>query len=56
MHISINELNEFNMGSLLLFFQSLTVLMGSFLNINPFDQPGVELAKKYSFDYLEQKD
>ena len=52
--ITIDELNEENMGSLLIFFQSLTVLMGSFLNINPFDQPGVELAKKYSIDFLEK--
>tara|TARA_Y100001970_G_scaffold279953_1_gene388132 strand:- start:60 stop:1343 length:1284 start_codon:yes stop_codon:yes gene_type:complete len=54
--ITIDELNEENMGALLIFFQSLTVLMGSFLHINPFDQPGVELAKKYSIDFLKGND
>ena len=52
-HLSIKEVNEESIGALLIYFQSLTVLMGSFLNIDPFNQPGVELGKKYSFEYLK---
>ena len=52
-HLSIKEVNEESMGALLMYFQSLTVLMGSFLNIDPFNQPGVELGKKYSFEFLK---
>ncbi|MEE2742895.1 MAG: glucose-6-phosphate isomerase, partial [Bdellovibrionota bacterium] len=52
-HLSIKEVNEESIGALLMYFQSLTVLMGSFLNIDPFNQPGVELGKKYSFEFLK---
>ena len=54
-HLKIKELNEESMGALLVYFQSLTVLMGNFLNINPFNQPGVELGKKYSFEFLSKE-
>ena len=43
--LSIDEINEKNLGGLILFFESLTVLMGIALNVNPFDQPGVEAGK-----------
>jgi glucose-6-phosphate isomerase len=32
-----------------------TALAGEMLNINPFDQPGVELGKKYTFSLLNRK-
>ena len=54
-HIQISENNEVNMGSLILFFQSLTAIMGYALNINPFDQPGVEAGKAYALKGLEQQ-
>ncbi len=53
-NISINNKNEQNLGALILFFESLTVIMGEFLSINPFDQPGVELGKKYAYEVLSQ--
>ncbi|MBT6325685.1 MAG: glucose-6-phosphate isomerase, partial [Bdellovibrionales bacterium] len=53
-NISIDNNNEQNLGALILFFESLTVLMGEFLSINPFDQPGVELGKKYAYEVLGQ--
>lgn len=52
LHIQIDKNNEFSMGSLVMFFECLTVLMGHYLNIDPFNQPGVELGKKYAFEYL----
>ncbi|MEC7183217.1 MAG: glucose-6-phosphate isomerase [Bdellovibrionota bacterium] len=53
--ITIPSLNEETLGAMILFFQSLTVFMGLLLEVNPFDQPGVELGKKFSFDFLETK-
>ena len=51
-HIQIKENNEFAMGQMIIFFESLTALMGSYLEVDPFNQPGVELGKKYAFEYL----
>ncbi len=50
--MEIDHLNATNMGKLILFFESLTALMGEYLKVDPFDQPGVELGKKYAFEYL----
>ncbi|MBT4791011.1 MAG: hypothetical protein HON90_05530 [Halobacteriovoraceae bacterium] len=50
--IDISELNAQTVGSLVLFFESLTAMMGQYLKINPFNQPGVEKGKKYAFEYL----
>ena len=54
-HLSFSEINEKEIGALILFFESLTVAMGDCLGVNPFNQPGVEAAKQYSFDFLEKK-
>ena len=54
-HFKINKNNEHNLGALILFFESLTAMMGHYLNINPFDQPGVEAGKKYAFEWLARK-
>lgn len=51
-HICIDANDELAMGEMILFFESLTVLMGHYLEVDPFDQPGVELGKKYAFEYL----
>lgn len=50
MVISYND--EFHMGQLVLFFESLTALMGYYLAIDPFNQPGVEKGKIYAYEYL----
>ncbi len=44
--------DEKNLGQLILFFETLTALMGEFLEINAFNQPGVESSKKFAFEYL----
>lgn len=49
----ISENNEENLGALILFFESLTALMGHYLNVDPFDQPGVELGKIFAYEYLD---
>ena len=52
-HYKIEQNSEESLGALIIFWESLTALMGIYLEINPFDQPGVELGKKYAFEWLE---
>lgn len=52
-HITIEQNCAKSMGEMVLFFESLTVLVGHYLFVDPFNQPGVELGKKYAFDYLK---
>ena len=42
----INNRNEKILGELFSFFILETILIGQSLNINPYDQPSVELIKK----------
>ena len=53
-HIKINKNDEYHLAQLILFFESLTALMGDYLMIDPFDQPGVEAGKIYAFEFLNQ--
>jgi glucose-6-phosphate isomerase len=54
-HIKIDKNNEYNLGALIVFFESLTALMGHYLFVDPFNQPGVELGKKYAYEFLSKK-
>lgn len=51
-HMSVRQLNAKSLGALILYFESLTVLVGQLLDVDPFDQPGVEAGKKYAFEWL----
>ena len=42
----INKRDEKTLGELFTFFILETILLGNFLNVNPYDQPSVELIKK----------
>lgn len=53
-HIKIARNDEYNLAQLILYFESLTALMGDYLMIDPFDQPGVEAGKIYAFEFLSQ--
>ena len=53
-HFTLSHLNESSLGALIFFLESLTVLMGHHLEINPFNQPGVERAKEYALQSLSQ--
>lgn len=54
LHFSIEKLNEESLGSLILFLESLTALVGHMLEIDPFDQPGVEAGKKFAWEWLDK--
>src|SRR5204862_2195353 len=47
--ISVPELSAFTLGEIFYFFEMAVAYMGELMNINAFDQPGVELAKVYTY-------
>ncbi|MCO4792147.1 MAG: hypothetical protein KC493_00440 [Bacteriovoracaceae bacterium] len=53
LNIKISKCNEINIGGLIMYFESLTALMGHYFNINPFDQPGVEAGKQFAYEWLD---
>lgn len=50
--ISIKKIDEINIGKLIMFFEISTAMNGLIMNINPFDQPGVEDSKTRVKDIL----
>lgn len=50
--ITLPQVNEFTMGQLLFFFELETAYAGAMLNINTFDQPGVEEGKNATYALL----
>jgi glucose-6-phosphate isomerase len=51
---SLPELNAESLGELIMTLECLTVLIGQKLEINPFNQPGVEAGKLYAFEWLDK--
>ena len=52
--IELPELNEYYLGQLLYFFERACGISGYLLEVNPFDQPGVEAYKKNMFALLKK--
>ena len=52
MRISIPRLNEYYLGQLIYFFEKACGISGLLLQVNPFNQPGVEAYKKNMFALL----
>lgn len=52
--ILVPELNEFYLGELIYFFEKACGISGLLLDVNPFNQPGVEAYKKNMFALLEK--
>lgn len=50
--IELNELNEFEIGRAIYFFELSCAISGLLLGVNPFNQPGVEAYKKKMFALL----
>lgn len=55
MTINIPEVNEQTLGELFMLFEGATAFLGEFYGINAFDQPGVELSKQLTKEYLQRK-
>jgi glucose-6-phosphate isomerase len=43
--ITIEEINEENIGALIFYYELLTSLVGELIDVNTYDQPGVEAGK-----------
>lgn len=52
--INIKELNATSMGELIYFFEKACAMSAELLEVNPFNQPGVEKYKKNMFELLEK--
>lgn len=52
--ISIDKIDAFNLGQLVYFFEIACGISGYLLEVNPFNQPGVEAYKKNMFALLEK--
>jgi len=50
--VSIERIDEYNIGQLMYFFELACAISGYVLGVNPFDQPGVESYKKNMFALL----
>ncbi len=53
--LRIPKIDEENLGALFLLFEGSVAFLGEFFGINAFDQPGVELSKKLTKEYLSGK-
>ena len=53
--IEIEDISEFEIGKLLFYYMLLTSIVGKFLRINTYDQPGVEGGKVILKDLLKSK-
>jgi len=50
--LEVPELNEYEIGYMIYFFEKACAVSGYMLGVNPFDQPGVESYKKNMFALL----
>ena len=50
--LEVPELNEFELGYMIYFFEKACAISGYMLGVNPFNQPGVESYKKNMFALL----
>lgn len=55
MTITIPAIDAYNLGQLFMFFEIATAFTGLLLGINPFNQPGVEEGKNYTYGMMGKK-
>jgi len=53
--IKLPGINEYTLGQLLFLSEAMTAYAGYLYGVNPFDQPGVELGKKYAYGLMGRK-
>ena len=51
--ITLEDINEYNVGQLIFFFEKACAISAYMLDVNPFDQPGVEAYKKNMMELLK---
>ncbi|MGN1109832.1 MAG: glucose-6-phosphate isomerase [Oscillospiraceae bacterium] len=52
--LEVPELNEYELGYIIYFFEKACAISGYLLGVNPFNQPGVESYKKNMFALLDK--
>jgi glucose-6-phosphate isomerase len=52
--IKVPQINETTLGEIIYFFEIACAISGNLLEVNPFDQPGVEAYKKNMFALLKK--
>ena len=50
--LSIPSLDAYHLGGLIQFYEYVTGMMGHLMQVNPFDQPGVEQGKNYTYGLM----
>jgi glucose-6-phosphate isomerase len=53
--IEIQQIDAFHLGQLFMLFEGATAFLGELFGINAFDQPGVELSKQLTKQYLLER-
>lgn len=54
LHLTLPELSEYCLGEIIYFFEKACGISGYILDVNPFNQPGVEAYKKNMFALLNK--
>ena len=50
--LSIPTMDAYRLGALIQFYEYVTGMMGRLMGVNPFDQPGVEQGKDYTYGLM----
>jgi glucose-6-phosphate isomerase len=53
--ITLPQINAFTLGQLLYLFEAAVVFAGGLYRINPFDQPGIEESKRFTYGLVGRK-
>lgn len=53
--INLPSVDAYHLGQLFMFFEILTALTGFLLGVNPFNQPGVEEGKNFTYGMMGKK-
>ena len=53
--VLFDQVNEYTIGQFIYFFEVTTSLAGALFNINPYDQPAVELGKEATFALMGRR-
>lgn len=53
--IEIDKIDCATLGALIFYYEYMTAMTGRLMGINPFDQPGVEQGKKYTYGLMGRK-
>ena len=53
--MEMESLKPHVLGALIFFYEYLTAMTGRIMGINPFDQPGVEQGKRYTYGLMHRE-